>query len=94
MSWVNRWKGANVTIDVNSPSALGVCDESGFVFNHKDLVKQMEWQGNQLVWTGLMVGKPYLDVPSEQNRPPLTRGDPRAVTNPRLPANDAYILLY
>jgi hypothetical protein len=90
MSWVNRWKGKNVVIDADNPSALGVCDESGFDFNHKDLVKQMEWRGDRLVWTGLMVGKPYLDVPSEQNRPPLVKADPRPVKNPRVPGNDAY----
>jgi len=85
MSWVNKWKGKYVTIDPNNPSALGVCDESGFTFNHKDLVKQMEWRGNALIWTGFMVGKPYLDVPNEQTRPPLVKDDPRPVTNPRLP---------
>jgi len=85
MSWVNRWKGKYVTIDTNNPSALGICDESGLAFNHKDLVKQMEWRGDNLVWTGFLVGKPYLDVPSEQNRPPLVKADPYTVKNPRLP---------
>ena len=51
-----RFKGKYVSINPDNPSALGVCDESGFVFNHKDLIKQMEWRGNNLVWTGLMVG--------------------------------------
>jgi len=85
MGWVKRWKGKYVTIDPKHPSALGVCDESGFTFNHKDLVKQMEWRGDSLVWTGFMVGKPYLDVPNEQNRPPLVKSDPYPVKNPRLP---------
>jgi hypothetical protein len=85
MSWVNRWKGKYVNIDPTNPSSLGICDDSGFTFNHKDLVKQMEWRGNNLVWTGLMVGKPYLDMPNEQNRPPLVKDDPRPVKNPRLP---------
>jgi hypothetical protein len=85
MSWVNRWKGRYVVIDPQNPSALGQCDDTDFTFNHKDLVKQMDWRGNNLVWTGLLVGKPYLDVPQEQNRPPLVKADPRPVTNPRLP---------
>jgi hypothetical protein len=85
MSWVNRWKSKYVVIDPKNPSALGECDDSGFTFNRKDLVKQMEWRGDNLVWTGLMVGKPYLDVPQEQNRPPLVKSDPRPVINPRLP---------
>lgn len=85
MSFVSRYKGKYVKIDPKNPSALGICDESGFVFNHKDLVKQMEWRGDNLVWTGLMVGKPYVDKPSEQNRPPLVKSDPKTVKNPRLP---------
>jgi len=85
MSWVNRWKGKNVVINPSSPLALGECDDSGFTFNRKDLVQQMEWRGNNLVWTGLLVGKQYLDAPNEQNRPPLVKADPRPVRNPRLP---------
>lgn len=85
MSWTNKWKSKYVVIDPKNPAALGECDDSGFTFNRKDLVKQMEWRGDNLVWTGLMVGKPYLDVPQEQNRPPLVKADPRPVTNPRLP---------
>lgn len=85
MGFVKKWTGKYVTIDPKNPSALGVCDASGFVFNHKDLVKQMEWRGNAKVWTGFMVGKPFEDVPNEQNRPPITKYDPRPVMNPRLP---------
>ena len=85
MSYATRFKGKYVQINTDHPQALGVCDESGFVFNHNQLVKQMEWRGNNLVWTGLMVGKPYLDKPSQQNRPPITKDDPKTVTTPRLP---------
>ncbi len=85
MSWVNRWKGKNVVINPKNSHALGVCDDSGFDFNHKDLVKQMEWRGDNLVWTGFMVGPEYLDKPQEQNRPPLVKADPRPIKNPRLP---------
>ncbi len=85
MSWVRRWQGKYVNIDPKDPDALGICDYSGSTFNHKDLVKQMEWRGDNLVWTGFMVGRPFLDVPQEQNRPPLVKDDPRPVMNPRLP---------
>jgi hypothetical protein len=85
MSWVQRWKSKYVTITPKNPSGLGVCDRSGFTFNHKDLVKQMEWRGNNLVWTGLMVGPPFIDVPSQQNRPPIVKNDPKTLKNPRLP---------
>jgi hypothetical protein len=85
MSWVRRWKGKHVHINRKNPAALGVCDDSGFDFNHKHLIKQMEWRGDRLVWTGFLVGQPYLDVPQEQNRPPLVKNDPRPVLLSRVP---------
>lgn len=78
-------KNCKYVKDINSP--LGVCDRTGFYFNHSDLKKQMEWRGNSLVWTGLMVGEPFLDIPSEQNRPPITKPDPKPVKNARPPEN-------
>lgn len=80
-----RYKGKYVKIDPKYPNGVGVCDESGLVFNRKDLRKQLEWRGDRLVWTGSMRGEPYLDVPSEQNRPPIVKRDPIAVDNPRPP---------
>jgi len=85
MNTKSKSAGKYITIDPNNPHGAGVCDDSGFVFNHKDLVKQMEWRGNNLVWTGLMIGKPFLDVPSQQNRPPLSKRDPIPIKNARLP---------
>lgn len=85
MGWVNRWKSKYVSIDINNPDALGECDYSGFTFNRRDLHKQYEWRGNNLVWTGFMVGKPYMDKPNEQNRPPAVKDDPRAISDPRPP---------
>lgn len=82
-----HYKGKYVKIDPKNPNALGVCDQSGFVFNHKDLRKQMEWRGNRLVWTGALRGAPYLDVPNEQNRPNIITKDPRVIRNSRPPAD-------
>lgn len=87
MSFIARWKGKNVKVNSTNPQGLGVCDDSGFDFNHCDLVKQMEWRGNNLVWTGLMIGKPYLDKPSQQNRPPIVKDDPRAIRDARISSN-------
>lgn len=78
-------KGKHVTIDESAPEAVGICDYTGFVFLKKDLVKQMEWRGNALVWTGFLVGRPYLDTPNEQFRPPILPPDPVPVEFPRLP---------
>jgi hypothetical protein len=87
MSFVSRHTSRYAKIDLNNPQALAVCDQSDFVFNHKDLVKQMTWVGNNLVWTGLMVGKPFLDIPNQQARPPKILNDPKPIKNPRLPQN-------
>jgi hypothetical protein len=79
ISNLNAQRGAYVKKGSLEP--VGVCDYSGFWFSRSDLVKQMEYRGNSLVWTGFMVGRPFLDVPSEQNRPPLIKNDPIAVDN-------------
>jgi hypothetical protein len=81
----NRPHGKHVQIDPESPEALGICDYTGFVFKRKDLIKQMEWRGNALVWTGFYVGRPYVDQPNEQLRPPILPPDPVPVTDPRPP---------
>lgn len=78
-----RPKGKHVSIDQTNPEALGICDYTGFVFMRKDLVKQMEWRGNALIWTGFLVGRPYVDVPNEQLRPPILPPDPVPVRLPR-----------
>jgi hypothetical protein len=78
---VNTQLGEYVKKNVIEP--VGVCDYSGFFFSRSDLVKQREWRGNQLVWTGAIVGRPFVDEPNEQNRPPQIKGDPKAVQNPR-----------
>lgn len=79
----HRPKGKHVSIDQTNPEALGICDYTGFVFMRKDLVKQMEWRGNALIWTGFLVGRPYVDVPNEQLRPPILPPDPVPVRLPR-----------
>lgn len=75
--------GKRVSIDVKNPQALGICDKTGFVFMRKDLVRQMEWHGNALVWTGAYVGRPYVDKPNEQGRSPMLPPDPIPVPQPR-----------
>jgi len=85
MGFLRRYQSKNLTVDPDNPEPSGVCDRSGFTFNHKDLVKQMEWRGNSYLWTGLLVGRQYLDAPQEQLRPPLVKKDPQPVKNPRPP---------
>lgn len=73
------------TPDPSNPEASGICDRSGFVFKHSDLVQQMEWRGESLEWTGLMVGAPFLDKPNEQLRNPPLYPDPVPVDMPKPP---------
>lgn len=80
-----NYKGKHVEIDPDNPEALGICDYTGFVHLRRDLVKQMEWRGNALEWTGLYVGRDYADVPNEQLRPPILPPDPVPVIEPRPP---------
>ncbi len=100
ISRINSMRGSYVRKGSKEP--VGVCDFSGFWFSHSDLVKQMEYRGNSLVWTGFMVGRPFVDIPNQQARPPLVKADPKVVINPRpmglelesgLPAPDTIVSL-
>lgn len=82
-----RPKGKHVSINDAAPQALGICDATGFVFKRIDLVREMQWRGNALIWTGFLVGRPYVDKPNEQLRPPIYPPDPVPVMFPRLPSD-------
>lgn len=84
-----RPKGKHVSISFDSPEALGICDYTGFVHLRKDLIRQMEWRGNRLVWTGYYVGRDYLDIPNPQLKPPILPPDPVPVLDPRPPQYSA-----
>ena len=85
MSFYDTYRSTYLKFDPKSPRAAGVCDYTGIVFAHKDLKKQMEWRGDQLSWTGLMVGDLFIDKPQPQNRPPPVLNDPTVIENPRPP---------
>jgi uncharacterized protein with NAD-binding domain and iron-sulfur cluster len=78
-----RFKNVSGKRATDTNDTVGRCDISMMVFNTKDLVKKMEWVGNELIWTGMMVGRPFYDEPNKQNRPPLPSRDPAPVKNPR-----------
>lgn len=84
MSWLPKGKYVGF-IDTQHPDGLGICDSSGFVFKRKDLLRQMEWRGDRLAWTGFYVGRPYLDEPNAQLKPPHLKPDPYPLVDPRLP---------
>lgn len=70
-------------ISVRRPRALAESDRSGFWYNLDDLRPQMQWAGNQLRNTGLLVGYDELDVPQQQYRSPILPPDPVPRQNPR-----------
>ena len=77
--------GKYVSVKPHSRQAFGICDRTGYLFDRKDLVKQRVWAGDKLVWTGLWVGKPFLDIPNPQSRSPILGPDPVPVPFPRPP---------
>lgn len=85
MSFYDTYKGKYFKPNSNSSRAAGVCDFSSMVFPHSELKKQMQWTGDQLTWTGLMVAERFLDKPNPQDRPPPINNDPTVIANPRPP---------
>lgn len=71
------------TIDPKHPKAWAQCDYSGFIGDHADLVKQMEYSGTGLYWTGYWVLKRYADIPNPQKLVPRIKMDPVPVKYPR-----------
>lgn len=67
----------------DNPRAYGLCDYSGMDVRHMDMVRQMEYRGSGLVWTGFYVNSRFADIPNPQNLSPLIRLDPVPVNNPR-----------
>lgn len=78
-------KGKHVTINRQRPEAVAICDVSGFVHLHKDLIPEMAWRGNRLVATGFLVGPDYLSQPNPNLCPPILPPDPVPVNKPRFP---------
>jgi hypothetical protein len=64
---------------------MGICDRTGFLMPLKDLVKQMVWKGNRLVWTNRLVGKDEVDPPSEKEKTSPRYRDPKPLKDPRPP---------
>lgn len=60
----------------NNPRGIARCDYSGLMTRHADLIRQMEYRGTGLVWTGYMVNPKFADQPNAQNLTPLIKLDP------------------
>lgn len=70
-------------VDPDNPQSWGKDDYTGLPVMHPDMVKQMEYIGNGLVWNGFMVHYKDADQPNPQKIPPRLKPDPVPIPNPR-----------
>src|SRR5580658_10636420 len=73
----------HLTFNPKDPRSVGMCDYSDFAFNRADLVKQYEYRGDRLVWTGFLVASKFADKPNPQLLNPVLKPDPYPLKNPR-----------
>jgi hypothetical protein len=78
-----RLRGRIPYVDSNNPDSWGRCDKTGLPVMYSKLRPQMEYRGNVLSWTGLMVNQKELDEPNPQLIPPKLKPDPVPLRNPR-----------
>ena len=75
------------TPDPNDPQPVGRCAKSNFMVPKSELVKQMEFRGDRLVWTGHWVWNRFADQPNPQLRATHIQPDPPP-SYPVLPDHD------
>ena len=74
------------SVDRSAPSAFGICDDCGFVYNLVDLKMQMEFRGLALMNTGFRKCASCMDMPQAQFKPViLPTPDPKPILNARVP---------
>ena len=76
-------KGRIPYVDPDNPQSWGRDDYTGLPVMHPDMVKQMEYIGNGLAWTGFMVHYKDVSQPNPQKIPPRLKPDPVPIPNPR-----------
>lgn len=76
-------RSGRATISMSRPRALGECDRCSEWRNLDYLFHQMQWTGNVLTDTGLLVCDDCLDVPQPQFKTPILPPDPYPRINPR-----------
>jgi hypothetical protein len=67
----------------NNPRAIARCDYSGLMVQHSNMIRQMEYRGQGLVWTGYLVNPKFADQPNPQNLTPRVKLDPVPIPNAR-----------
>lgn len=71
------------TVDRTAPEAKGVCDRCGFIYRHRDLQWQYQWDGPKLQNLRLLVCDSCYDTPQENIRTIILPADPVPIMNPR-----------
>jgi hypothetical protein len=71
-------------VSSKNPQAFAICDGCGFLYNHVDLVWQMEWAGNRIINQHQLVCRRCNDVPNQQLRAIVLPADPQPIMNPRV----------
>jgi hypothetical protein len=82
---MNLYPKKYIDVDMDFPDAFGFCDRTGFPTNRADLVKQYQYSGNQLIWTGLYVNEKFMDEPNTALQIYLNLSDPTPVLDARPP---------
>lgn len=78
-----RNHGKYTNLSRSNPRAIARCDYSGFMVQHASLIRQMEYRGKSLVFTGFYVHPKFADQPNPQNLTPRIKLDPQPIRNPR-----------
>lgn len=76
-------RSGRARISIRRPQAMGECDRCGFWHSHADMIRQLQWAGNKLIDTGLLVGRDCLDRPQDQFRSIILPPDPIPILNAR-----------
>ena len=78
-----RYRGRIPYVDPDNPQSWGRDYYTGLPVMHPDMIKQMEYIGVGLAWTGFMVHFKDADQPNPQKIPPRLKVDPVPIPNPR-----------
>jgi hypothetical protein len=70
------------------PRAFAVCQRCGIWYNRDQLNFQFEWRGAALMNTYILVCKPCMDIPQEQNRAIILPADPVPIFYPSVESFD------
>ena len=72
------------TVNAKAPSAFGICDRCGLLYNLEKLVWQFDWRGNRITNIRIRVCTvTCYDKPYEGNRPLKLPPDPLPVKDAR-----------